>query len=324
MSRAKRLRKSAFIGGKEYITSSFQESAALEQLSSTADAALAAASVPPPPSDKITLEVWPVGFVTAGNVVAFDPTTANGSYFNGYPLVDTIEDYHFIDHGTCLFGVAEDGLEQGQPGTITIQGPAIVRTAGNSTPYGGITAGTSLYPYFETFPYIVDGWDQGLRPIGIALEDYGETGVGTNKIRMYVNPPQGALTWPDGIFLDNSQRIRTAANGGMAPGTLVVTDSSVTSDEWTVRQYDPTAGDVFSDVLGITPYTISNNGIFALVMNGEVGKIAVAAGSVGATVYTDTTNPHLLTTVNTSGNVVGYITRDNGDNTYTVLFQPRR
>lgn len=325
MSRAKRLRKSAFISGKEYVTSSFQESAALEQLSSTANAALAAASVPPPPSDKITMEIWPVGNISANSLVAVDPTTASGSYLNGYPLADTFDDIHMIDHGTSIIGVAEEAISGGAPGTITIMGPCIIRTAGNSTPYGGITAGTTLYPYFETFPYIVDGFDQGLQPIAVALEDYGETGVGTNKIRAYINPPETAMTWPDGVALRSSLRVRVLANGAMAGGTLVVGDNSSSSGETRVRAYDPGAGDVWGDIIGLTPYAVTNNGAFSMVINGEVGRLAIpGGGAAGIHIYSDSVNPELLTTVSTSGNRVGWATRDDGAGNYTIHFTPAR
>ena len=280
-----------------------------------------------PPADKVYMTVYAFGNISSGYFCSFT-TDINGNHYSadGYPFVRSAETVGGVNHTLPITGFNDTGatVPFGTTFDMLVQGPVIASTAGNQGPYGGLKWGDSLFYYIDFAGYIVDGYDRGLPPTAIALEDYGETGVGTNKIRCYVNPPTQYYQYPDRTKWHASTRIavRTGAVG-IADGSLLVSTNGASVDEPAVRQYDPSAGDVWADVIGLAPYALGNNRDFLMPILGEVGITPVISGGLGLKVYSDVTNPHLLTTVNTSGNFVGIISTDNGDGTYTVLFTPR-
>ena len=279
-----------------------------------------------PPADKVYMTVTAVGNIPSQYFCSLT-TDPSGNHYSadGYPFVENAETVGGSNHTLTITGFNDTGatVADGETFEMLVQGPVITKTAGNVSPYGGLKWGDSLFYYVDFAGYIVDGYDQGLPPVAIALEDYGETGVGTNKIRCYVNPPTQYYQYPDRTKWDASTRIRVRTGAPVADGSLLVSTNGASADEPAVRQYDPSAGDVWADVIGLAPYALVSGGDFLMPIIGEVGITPVISGGLGLKVYSDVTNPHLLTTVNTSGNFVGIISTDNGDGTYTVLFTPR-
>ena len=325
MSRQKKLYSRVGVNGKGYTVDDANTAAAIAAAASSGGAGANSTS------DASTVTAIADGAIPAGSLCEYSGYDAATSKIIVKRAVSTPE---------AIIGChgAADGVDAADGEELTLYLHGLVPsmnvefdpTTGATT--AASTEGKTIWAYYGDWSR-GSRYDYGEYHVGTAVEWLSTTKCSVLFSPSYVNT-SGITRY--GIEARNRQEHLyklDAASGVAQFGFLLVhagtehTDvvsgpPNVKKKQEILTLYDPVgSGHTFDQVIGASSFTTVNGFHGAYISSGEF-YAPVTSGSLGATVYTDSTDRHKLTTATTTGEKVGTIVRSEGSDWIVRFIAP--